>query len=116
MKEQIKNFVKEAETRKRRIEALEVYNRALEVQAMRINQQQQENRYQIPGEPDMSIPGLEKWDRQGSGGNRLLNEVQSRPNTRDITKTTDGNNITERQLRQTTDDNRWEQHNREAVK
>jgi len=103
MKEQIKNFLKEAEARKRRIETLEAYNRALEVQALRPKQQQQENRYQSPGEPDMSIPGLEKWDRQGSGGNRLLNEVQSRPNTRDFTKTTDGNSITERQLRQTTE-------------
>merc|ERR1719285_1228359 len=94
--------MKDAETRKRRIETLERYNRALEAQTIRANQQQQENRNQTPGEPDLSIPGLEKWDRQGSGGNRLLNEVQSRPNTREITKATEGNSITERQLRETT--------------
>merc|ERR1719173_176625 len=67
-----------------------------------IRKQSQQSRQTPKGEPDLSIPGLEKWDRRGRGGNTLLNEVQGRPNTREFRKI-DGHGVSERKLQETSE-------------
>jgi len=114
LKEQMKSLLKDANAQERRIASLESYNRTLETQNMEMlsrsdsvspNKQSQQCR-QTPhtprGEPDLSIPGLEKWDRRGRGGNTLLNEVQGRPNTREFRKI-DGHGVSERKLQETSE-------------
>jgi len=111
LKEQMKNLLKDADAQERRIASLESYNRTLESQSMEMvsgsksgstRKQSQQCRQTHRGEPDLSIPGLEKWDRHGSGGNKLLNEVQGRPNTREFRKI-DGNGVSERKLQETSE-------------
>jgi len=116
LKEQMWSLLKDADAQDRRIASLESYNRTLESQnkemlsrsnSRSITKQSQQCR-QTPrgivdqGEPDLSIPGLEKWDRRGSGGNKLLNEVQGRPNTREFRKI-DEHGVSERKLQETSE-------------
>jgi len=111
LKEQMKSLLKDADAQERRIASLESYNRTLETQNMEMlscghsgstRKQSQQCRQTPRGEPDLTIPGLEKWDRRGSGGNQLLNEVQGRPNTREFRKI-DGHGVTERKLQETSE-------------
>jgi hypothetical protein len=110
LKEQMKNLLKDAEAQERRIASLESYNRTLETQNMKLisrttsgsTRGQSQQRQTPRGEPDLSIPGLEKYDRHGSGGNKLLNEVQGRPNTREFRKI-DGHGVSERKLQETSE-------------
>jgi len=110
LKEQMKNLLKDAEAQDRRIASLESYNRTLETQNMKLisctksgsTRRQSQQRQTPRGEPDLTIPGLEKYDRHGSGGNKLLNEVQGRPNTREFRKI-DGHGVSERKLQETSE-------------
>jgi len=110
LKEQMKNLLKDAEAQERRIASLESYNRTLETQNMELisrtttsgsTRRQSQQRQTPRGEPDLSIPGLEKYDRHGSGGNKLLNEVQGRPNTREFRKIEQG--VSDRKLQETSE-------------
>lgn len=111
LKEQMKNLLKDADAQDRRIESLESYTRTLETHNMDLitlnksgstRKQKQQSRQTPKGEPDLSIPGLEKWDRRGRGGNKLLNEVQGRPNTREFRKI-DEHGVSERKLQETSE-------------
>jgi len=104
LKEQMKTLLKDAEAQEKRIGSLENYTRTLESQNMDLiaRKQSQQPRQTPRGEPDLSIPGLEKWDRRGRGGNKLLNEVQGRPNTREF-RNMDGHGVSERKLQETSE-------------